>query len=134
MRSFLEDIHDAGVTFDPTDDASMGEYSSYTGTSDSDDSNVHDDYIQRDIDRGHPENANEDHPLPLEEQIVEEHMPNQPQVEVEVQVQLDDPQVQLEDPRGQVEDPQDIEDDAEEERVGRRGARPHSGGPSGSRL
>ena len=70
MRSFLEDIHDAGVTFDPTDDASMGEDSSYTGTSDSDDSNVHDDYIQRDIDRGHPENANEDHPLPLEEQIV----------------------------------------------------------------
>lgn len=117
MRSFLEDIHDAGVTFDPTDDASMGEDSSYTGTSDSDDSNVHDDYIQRDIDRGHPENANEDHPLPLEEQIVVEHMPNPPQVEVEVevQVQLDDPQVQLEDPRGQVEDPQDIEDDAEEE-------------------
>ena len=38
MRSFLEDIHDAGVTFDPTDDASMGEDSSYTGTSDSDDS------------------------------------------------------------------------------------------------
>lgn len=120
MRSFLEDIHDTGVTFDPTDDASMGEdSSSYTGTSDSDDSIAHDDHIQRDIDRGNPENANEDHRavggVLDEEQVVVENVPNPPPQIPPPQVPPPQEPAQIAPQAPQEENHQHDEEDAEEE-------------------
>lgn len=110
MRSFLEDIHDTGVTFDPADDASMGEDSSYTGTSDSDDSIPHEDHIQRDIVRGNPENANEDHGFV-------ENIPNPPQPPPQEDDRFDEQVVveNISNPQPQQENHQGDEEDAEEE-------------------
>lgn len=119
MRSFLEDIHDVGVTFDPMDDASLDDDSSFTTNSDDDETLGHEDHIQHDIDRGNA-GHDDDHHLehPQNDAVIEHHENPQPNdiMNVDMNEMQQQPEDQVINHNADVEDEVEEEDDDDEYR------------------